>query len=380
MSTQPRGSTRFLRELGRAQHRDQLILRAAALAYTTLFSLVPLLTVALVTVSRVQPERAEIVLRGVAAVLPFSSARVQATLTMLAERTASLGWIAVVFSAGVTLHLFYQIEEVVNAIWGVPHRRKWQWRLVSFLMVLVTGPLMLTALFSSLYWLYSLPGFSAFTALIRPLPILFAIATLTALYRWVPHTLVPWKAAFGGAGVATVALALVHIGFQAYIGVASELNVIYGSLTVMLFFLVSLFLFWLSVLLGAEASWVIGHPRALRPAGRSTAVFSALAEAHRNGVLTITQATAILGADTGELLRELAKPPEIMIHDHPGWRLAAAADDVSVGEVRERLARLIEADDPWDSDTALAFVFKELARADSSADPPPVSSVEGPRH
>jgi uncharacterized BrkB/YihY/UPF0761 family membrane protein len=111
---------RFLGELIRAQHRDQLLLRAGALAYTTLLSLVPLLTVVLVTVSRVQPERFAVVVQAFAAVLPFSPARVQATLTSFAERTAALGWIAVAISVALTFNAFYQIEEVINDIWGVP--------------------------------------------------------------------------------------------------------------------------------------------------------------------------------------------------------------------------------------------------------------------
>ena len=129
-------------ELARAQHRDQLMLRAGALAYTTLFSFVPLLTVALVMVARVQPENAEIVVRAIATVIPFSTDGVQKTLTLFAQRTAALGLVAVIFSVLVTFNAFYQIEEVINAIWGIPHRRKWQLRLFSFAMVLLSGPLL----------------------------------------------------------------------------------------------------------------------------------------------------------------------------------------------------------------------------------------------
>jgi len=134
-----RSLAHFVAELVRAQHRDQLLVRAGALAYTTLLSLVPLLTVGLVTVGRLQPERAAVMVQAIATVLPFSPERVQATLATFAQRTAALGWIAVAISVLLTFNAFYQIEEVINDIWGVPKRRLWRWRLASFAMVLLWG-------------------------------------------------------------------------------------------------------------------------------------------------------------------------------------------------------------------------------------------------
>lgn len=251
---------RFLAELGRAQHRDQLILRAAALAYTTLMSLVPLLTVALALVVRVQPERAELIVAAIAAVFPFSSTQITQTLSAFAERSLALGWVAIFISGLVTLNAFFQIEGVFNTIWGVSLGRALGWRLASYVAVLIGGPVLLVSLASLLYWLQHHPALSVLAPLTRPVPALFAFVVLAALYRWVPHVRVPWRAVVVGAAVAATALGLIHLGFQWYLDLASGLNVVYGSLAVVMFFLVSLFLFWFAVLLGAEASWVVGRP------------------------------------------------------------------------------------------------------------------------
>jgi len=328
---------RFTGKLLQAQHRDQLLVRAAALAYTSLLSLVPLLTVALVTVSRVQPERAELVVRAIATVLPFSPARVQATLTSLAERTASLGWLAIVVSVLVTFQAFYQIEEVINAVWGVPQRRRWQWRLASFAAVLLWGPLLITALFSGLYWLSSRSWYVHVALVTRPLPALFALVALAALYRWVPHTRVPWRAAFAGAVVSTGALLAVHLGFQVYLDIAAGLNVIYGSLTIVLFFLISLFVFWFAVLLGAEASWVVGHAPAPLPAEDVSSVVALLLEARTEGTVTTRRARQLLGEHAADELELLSQPPEILVRTRRGWQLARSADEVLVAEIRSRL-------------------------------------------
>jgi len=357
---------RFFAKLLQAQHRDQLLVRSAALAYTTLLSIVPLLTVALVTVSRVQPERAELVVRAIATFMPFSPARVQATLTSLAERTASLGWLAIVVSIAVTFQAFYQIEEVINAVWGVPHRRRWQWRLASFSAVLIWGPLLITALFSFLYWLSSHSWYRHVVLLTRPLPALFALVALMALYRWVPHTRVPWRAAFIGAVVATAALLAVHVGFQAYLGVAAGLNVIYGSLTIVLFFLISLLVFWFAVLLGAEASWVVGHAPAVVPARDVAVVLSLLLEAHRDGTVSPNRARALLGDGAEDILDTLAAHPEIVVRTRGGWQLARSSSEVFVADVRSRLG---VAEAPLLDDTATLQTLASIAKQAASSGP-----------
>jgi membrane protein len=353
----PRALTRFLGELTRAQHRDQLLVRAGALAYTTLLSIVPLLTVALVTVGRVQPERAAVVVQAIATVLPFSPARVQGTLAAFAERTAALGWIAVAMSVLLTFNAFYQIEEVINDIWGVPRRRRWQWRLVSFTMVLLWGPLLLTALGSGLYWLSSRQWYPLVAPIGRPLPAILGAIVLAALYRWVPHTRVTWRAAFTGAAVGAVALTALHIAFQAYFLLAADLNVIYGSLSLLLFFLFSLLLFWLAVLLGAEASWVVGHAvPPPRPNGVE-ALVSLLLAVHREGSLSTDTVVRLLGHSGPDVLASLATAPSILTADLTGWRLARSAETITLAEVCERAG--VEAADSTEPLT-LAALAKQV--------------------
>jgi YihY family inner membrane protein len=367
--------TRFVEKLAQAQHRDQLLLRAAALAYTTLLSFVPLLTVALVTVSRVQPERAELVVRAIATVMPFSPARVQATLAALAQRTASLGWLAILISIVVTFQAFYQIEEVLNTVWGVPSSRRWQWRLASFAALLVWGPLLITALFSMLYWLSSHPWYVHVVPFTRPLPALFALVALTALYRWVPHTRVPWRAAASGAVVATLALAVVHLGFQVYLSVAADLNVIYGSLAIVLFFLMSLLVFWFAILLGAEASWVVGHAPAPPPAQDVANVVTLLLEAQRDGTVAPRRARAILGERADDELELLSTHPALVVRTRGGWQLARSAAELYVADVR---ARFGVASGTTLDDTASLQTLASLAKHanDSGAYRRPTAAVQ----
>jgi len=335
----------FLGRVARAQARDNVSLHAGALAYATLVSLVPLLTVALVTVARFQPERAELVVRAMATMLPYSPARVQATLTMFAERTVSLGWPAVVVSAIVALFTLYQIDEVINTVWGVPHRRPWRWRLVSFLLVLFWGPMLLTILFSGLFWLSSQPWYRAVAPAARPLPAVFAFFALTGLYRWVPHTRVRWRAALAGAAAATVLLVALHLGFQAYVSFASDLNVIYGSLSLLLFLLVSIYLLWLAILLGVEVSWVVGHDHHDTPPSFSS-VLALLRALAQGGAVAGEELQRVFGERSDRVLATLQDGPALLDRDESAWRLALPPTAVTVALVCARLGVLPPDDTP----------------------------------
>jgi hypothetical protein len=219
----------------------------------------------------------------------------------------------------------------------VPQRRKLRWRVASFVAVLIWGPVLLVVLFSGLYWVSSRPWYPNVAWLGRPLPALFAVGVLTLLYRLVPHTKVPWKAAAAGAGVATGAMLAIHLGFQAYLAAAGRLNVIYGSLSLLLLFLVSLYLFWFAVMLGVEASWVVGHVPTPIPAPLLETVIGVLLETSRNGFLTRERVERELGDRAGDILALLTRGPEILLRSRGGFQLARNAEEISVGEVVRRV-------------------------------------------
>jgi membrane protein len=335
---QLRRAGRFVANLARAQHQDRLVLWAAALAYTTLLSLVPVFTLLLVMAARLEPERAEALLYTLAALLPFSPAAIQKTLTEFAQRTAALGWLAVAVSTFAAVNLIYQVEQVMNQVWRVPNRRKWRWRIVSFVTIVVSGPVLLTALLSWLYWVSSRPWYPMIAPLGRPAPAFIAAAVLTVMFRVGPHTRVPWRAAAAGAAVATGALVILYYSFQFYVDFASELNVIYGSLTVGLFFLISLVLFWLAILLGVEASWVVGHPPYPTTRRQAERVFALLAEVSRFGRVEGARVVRVLGKGGEVHFERLLEEPALLERTPDGYRLARDAQSISLAEVLRRVA------------------------------------------
>jgi hypothetical protein len=160
----------------------------------------------------------------------------------------------------------------------------------------------------------------------------------------VPHTRVSWRAAAAGAGVGALALTVLHLSFQTYFGLAGNFNnVVYGSLAMLLFFLVSLFLLWFAILLGA-ASWVVGH---VTPAPRTDglrALLELLAAVHFNGTLSTDAVVRLLGHAGDDLLARFAAVPPILLGGASGWRLTRPPEAITVEDVRERAGASAGAD------------------------------------
>jgi membrane protein len=87
---------------------------------------------------------------------------------------------------------------------------------------------------------------------------------LTMVYWLAPHTEVSIGAAAAGGVFATVGLELLRLVFVWYLHVFPDINLIYGSATLAVLFLVTLFAFWQLVMIGAEVSYVVQNFRALK--------------------------------------------------------------------------------------------------------------------
>jgi membrane protein len=245
--------------------RDHLLLRASALAYFTVLSMVPMLAIAVSIVGSVGvgDEIAELAVGQIAAGSPDA----QATILRLIERAdfRGLGTLGAVALFLTTVLGISSIEEALNGIWGVRQSRPWTRRLPDYLAVLVVAPLLLGAALSFAgtlrnEWLVQrlleVPGFAAAWELgLRHAPIVVLAAGLAFLYGFLPNTSVRWgSAALGGL----VAAALVTAAQNAYLGFsigAARANALYGGFALLPLLLVWIYVFWAIVLLGAELAF-----------------------------------------------------------------------------------------------------------------------------
>lgn len=269
---------------------DRGVDRSAALAYVTLLALVPFLATVAALYRSFFSTHSEAIVKMVTVILPYASEAVAETLGGFVRRAGTLGGIASLVFVAVVFRLFLLIETTLNEIWGVAARRSIAVRLFSFTMVLFWGPVVVGLGTTGLLWLQHQPWAPSAPLLLGLGRVVLPLVGLTMVYWLVPHTSVHLLSALSGGITAALGLQLLRSGFVAYLKRFPDINLIFGSLALAVIFLVSLFAFWLLVIIGAEASYAVQNLDALlrssrdveeHPPQETLATFALLAECYR---------------------------------------------------------------------------------------------------
>ncbi len=406
--------------IGQGFVRDRLLLRATALAYFTVLSMVPLLAIAVSLVGSFGV--GEAVARLAVEQIAAGSPEAQAYLLGLVENAnfRGLGAPAAVVLFLTTVLGISNIEGALNEIWGVRQHRPWTRRLPDYLAVLVVAPLLLGAALSLattlqnerlVQRLLEIPAFSmAWELGLRHAPTLVLATGFAFLYGFLPNTSVrPTSAALGGL----VAGVLVTLAQDAYLGFsigAARAKSLYGPFSLLPLLFVWIYVFWAVVLFGAEVAFAhqnlplyrreVGG-RAAGPAEREAVglrialevargfrdqaapwTADALSDALRvpvrtvHGVLADLESARVVAALESERHAnawQLGRPAErILVADVlaalRGPREDAAGDPALAGVVGALLAELAEAEAKGAGGRSLADVL--------ALDPPATRAVE----
>jgi len=241
---------------------DQCLIRASALAFTTILSLVPLFALAFAVLKGfgVQNKVEPFILDQVAA---GSQEVVDGIITYINNTNmTSLGAIGLLTLILTVITLLGNVEEAFNLIWGVRETRSLYRKFSDYLSVLMSAPLLMlaamgftTTLQSQTFvqWVITNTYLGDVLLLgIRLLQHVSVWAALVFLYVFIPNTKVRFKSALIGgilAGSLWQCAQWWYIHFQ--VGVA-KYNAIYGTLAVLPIFMVWIYVSWLIVLFGVE--------------------------------------------------------------------------------------------------------------------------------
>jgi membrane protein len=256
---------------GRVRRRfrdDRLGQVASSLAFTTLLALVPLITIMLTLVSAfpVFEEWSLTFKRFLLTTLVPESAGKVISVYMLqftsnASRLTAIGLVVLAVTA---LSLMMTIEAAFNAIWRVQRSRPLSVRLVTYWAVMTAGPvivgggLSLTGALTG-YAVGATRGIPALAELISDLvPLTLSVLSFAALYLTVPNRSVNRSHALVGGLVAGGGFELTRLGFAAYVKLFPTFKLVYGAFSSLPLFLVSLYLTWWVVLLGAVVAAELG--------------------------------------------------------------------------------------------------------------------------
>lgn len=268
----------FLRAAYLRFTEDRCLEVAGSLTYTTLLSLVPLLTVALAVVtafpvfgnftSGVDDWLARNVLPA-----QISSA-ITKYLAQFAEKAAQLTAVGIVFLAVTALLMMLTIDQALNGIFRVHRERSIAQRLLIYWAVLTLGPILIGVSLTMTSYLVSISlGLAKGVPLVGELllllvPILLTSAAITLLYLWVPNRRVHLRHAVIGGLLAGILFELMKRGFGFYVTRFPTYTAVYGAFAAVPIFLVWLYFSWVVVLLGATVTALLpGYYRSDRRGG-----------------------------------------------------------------------------------------------------------------
>lgn len=335
--------------------QDRCTQTAASLTFTTLLSLVPLMTIALTMFSafpvfdnfseqfktyllnNLMPETAGVVITRY--------------MQQFADSAARLTSVGIGFLALTAMSMMLTIDRAFNVIWRVVRARPLVKRLVVYWAVLTLAPLLIGASLSLTSWLVGLsmgyakhmPAFGI--GVLKTLPLLFTTLAFALLFRLVPNRYVPRSHALIGALVAGVLFESMNRLFGYYVSHFPTYKLVYGAFAIVPIFLLWIYLSWLTILFGAEIAASLSHWRT--PATQQTSptlqllnalrVLKTLINGFQSGnVSTFPEMSKTLRIGYDELekiLEKLASANTVRKSEGQGWLLMRDANHIRASEL-----------------------------------------------
>lgn len=258
---------RFLQTLAHDYREAGCRDSAAALTYTTLFALVPMLTVVF-AILRSMPSLADSGSQFEALIfenfLPEAGAQVREYLTEFSGKAGNLTAIGAVILFITSVMMLVTIERAFNRIWHIHRQRGLVSSLLVYWTVLTLGPLLIGAGLALTSYLVSSDLFHAavgstetFRSLLGLLPFVLSAAGFSILYIAVPNCNVPIREGIAGGIVAAALFELAKKGFSLFVTGFSSYNLVYGAFAAVPVFLLWIYLSWMITLFGVVLVYVL---------------------------------------------------------------------------------------------------------------------------
>lgn len=230
---------------------------------------------------------------------------------------ATLGVFGVIGLVVAVVVVLGSIERSMNAIWHTDTNRPMGRRVMDYLALMVLLPLAINLTFATeaslqsealrerLFIFLPMGGIEEF--FLGVMPLLLLTLTFTILYRYLPNTKVKMSSALIGGLFGAVAWLIVQgIYLKLQLGVA-RYNAIYGSFATLPLFLIWLQLCWIIFLSGAEISYAVQarhtyrmSDREISPVNRLTLAFAIIDIVHRNFRTRKISAPAAIAEELGQ--------------------------------------------------------------------------------
>ena len=244
--------------------RDQ----AASLTYTTLFAVVPMLTVFLVIISSIkalEPARQQLQQLIYSHFLPRTTIAFDKAFTAFTDKSSNLTVIGILFLFVTTVMMLSSIETVFNRIWRVKETRGGIIGFMRYWTIISLGPILLGSAFAISSTVASLNvlsnNFAGYEVdgefILWGISFVLTILGFFILNWTIPNRSVPIKAALIAGTFSTVVFELLKNLFGIIMSNFTSYEIVYGAFAAIPIFLLWIFLSWNIVLLGVEISYAL---------------------------------------------------------------------------------------------------------------------------
>lgn len=241
---------------------------AGSLTYTTLFAIVPMLTVFLVIVSSIkalEPARQQMQTWIYSNFLPKTSIAFDKALNAFTENSSNLTIIGILFLFVTTVLMLSSIELAFNRIWRVRQARGGivgfmrYWTIISLGPIILGTAFVLSSTVASMNLLSNTVAGYQFDFAYVLLFISFALTCLgfSLLYWTIPNRSVPIKSAVIAGVFSGVVFELLKHLFGFIMSNFTSYQLVYGAFAALPIFLLWIYTSWLVVLLGVQISYAI---------------------------------------------------------------------------------------------------------------------------
>lgn len=242
--------------------------QAGSLTYTTLFAVVPMLTVFLVIISSIkalEPARQQLQQLIYSNFLPKTTIAFDKALNAFTAKSSNLTVIGILFLFFTTVMMLTSIETVFNRIWRVRETRGGIVGFMRYWTIISLGPILLGSAFaissaaaslnvlSNNFAGYELNGALIFSSI----SFLLTVLGFFILYWTIPNRSVPVKSALIASLFSTTVFELIKNLFGYAMSNFTSYEIVYGAFAAVPIFLLWIFLSWNIVLLGVEVSYAL---------------------------------------------------------------------------------------------------------------------------
>lgn len=240
--------------------QDKCATRASSLTFTTLLAIVPLVVVIFSALSifpffnHSADQLQNFIFHNL---VPSSGEVIQKYVTDFEKQAHKLPVMGFIFLFVTAIMMMVTIENTLNDIWKVRHRRHLSgsllmyWALLTLGPVFLSGSVLLSSYIGSLELVHGVK-LSGVKSLVELLPPFAAFIAFVFLYVIVPHCRVRLSHAAAGAFVAALLFEIAKYLFGFYVVYFPTYSLLYGALATIPLFLLWLYVSWSIFLFGAQ--------------------------------------------------------------------------------------------------------------------------------